>query len=121
MCHILTIIAPHQTFISDLKVELLRLLPSKLSGLELVGSPCQRQSDILPSLGVRRLLTLNPLGQMNRNFVISIYGRSSITIANFVPIRNQTWPPQAIVVSDGSISKKKSSPLKPLGPGGSMS
>jgi hypothetical protein len=28
-----------------------------------------------------------------------------ITIAHFVPIRYQTWPPQAILVSDWSISK----------------
>jgi hypothetical protein len=42
-------------------------------------------------------------------------GRSSIKIAHFVPVRSQTWPPQAILVSDWLISKKKSSPLKPLG------
>jgi hypothetical protein len=36
----------------------------------------------------------------------SILGRSSINIANLVPIRQQTWPPQAILVSDWSISKK---------------
>jgi hypothetical protein len=30
-----------------------------------------------------------PLGQMNRNLVGSIYGRSSIKIAHFIPIR---WP-----------------------------
>jgi hypothetical protein len=29
---------------------------------------------------------LKPLGQMNRNLVGSIYGRSSIKIAHFVPI-----------------------------------
>jgi hypothetical protein len=51
---------------------------------------------------------------MNRNLVGSIYGRSSIKFAHFVPIRLQTWPPQAILVSDWLISKK-SSPLKPLG------
>jgi hypothetical protein len=34
-------------------------------------------------------------------------------IAHFVPIRLQTWPPQAILVSHWLISKK-SSPLKPL-------
>jgi hypothetical protein len=43
---------------------------------------------------------LKPLGQMNRNLVGSIYGRSSIKIAHFVSIRVQTWPPQAILVSD---------------------
>jgi hypothetical protein len=36
----------------------------------------------------------------------NIYRRSSINIAHFVPIRLQTWPPQAIVVSDWLISKK---------------
>jgi hypothetical protein len=49
---------------------------------------------------------LKPLGQMNRHLVGSIYGRFSIQIAHFVPIRLQTWPPQAILVSDWSISKK---------------
>ena len=57
---------------------------------------------------------LKPFGQMNRNLVGSILGRSSIKIANLVPVRWQTWPPQAILVSDWWISKK-SSPLKPLG------
>ena len=44
---------------------------------------------------------------MNRNVVGSIYGRSSTKIAHFVPIRSQEWPPQAILVSEWSISKKK--------------
>jgi len=34
-------------------------------------------------------------------------------IGNLVPIHLQTWPPQAILVSDWLISKKSSS-LKPL-------
>jgi hypothetical protein len=55
---------------------------------------------------------LKPLSQMNRNLVGSLYGMSSIKMAHFVPIQYQTWPPQAILVSDWSISKK-SSPLKP--------
>jgi hypothetical protein len=42
----------------------------------------------------------------------SIYGRASIKIAHFVAIRYQTWLPQAILVSDWSISKK-SIPLQP--------
>jgi hypothetical protein len=42
-----------------------------------------------------------PLGQMNRNLLGSIYGRSSIKSAHFVPTHLQTWPPQAILVSDG--------------------
>jgi hypothetical protein len=56
---------------------------------------------------------MKPLGQMNRNLVGNIYGRSSIKIAHFIAIRYQTWPPQAILFSDWLISKK-SSPLKPL-------
>jgi hypothetical protein len=35
----------------------------------------------------------------------SIHGRSSIKIAHFVPIHLQTWPPQAILVSDWPIFK----------------
>jgi hypothetical protein len=35
-------------------------------------------------------------------------------VVHFGSIRLQKWPPQAILVSDWSISKK-SSPLKPLG------
>ena len=49
---------------------------------------------------------------MNRILVGSIYGRSSIKSAHFVPIHLQTWLLQAILVSDWLISKK-SSPLKP--------
>jgi hypothetical protein len=44
-----------------------------------------------------------PLGQMNGNFVGSIYEMSSINIAPFIPIRVQTWPPQAILFSDWLI------------------
>ena len=43
---------------------------------------------------------------MNRNLVESILGRSSIKIAHLVPIRWQTWPLQAVLVSDWLISKK---------------
>jgi hypothetical protein len=35
-----------------------------------------------------------------------MYGRSSIEIDHFVLIRLQTWPPQAILVSDRLILKK---------------
>jgi hypothetical protein len=49
---------------------------------------------------------------MNQNLVGSILGRFSNKIAHLVPIRYQTWPPQAILVPDWSISKKSS--LKPL-------
>ena len=57
---------------------------------------------------------LKPLGQMNWNLVGSILGRSSIKNAHLFSIRFQTWPTQAILVSDWSFSKK-SSALKPLG------
>jgi hypothetical protein len=46
-----------------------------------------------------------PLGQMNRNLVGRIYGKSSVAIAHCVPIRSQIWPPQAILVSDWPIFK----------------
>jgi hypothetical protein len=36
----------------------------------------------------------------------SIYGRSSMKLAQSIPIREQTWPPQVILVSDWLISKK---------------
>jgi hypothetical protein len=39
------------------------------------------------------------------NLVENICGRSSIKSAHFIPIRWQTWLPQAILVSDWSISK----------------
>jgi hypothetical protein len=55
---------------------------------------------------------LKPIGQMNRNLVGSIYGRSSMKIVHFVLIRSQTCSPQVILVSDWMISNK-SSPLKP--------
>ena len=48
------------------------------------------------------------------NLVGSIYGRLSIKIAHLVPIPQQTWPAQAILVADWLIPKK-SSTLKPLG------
>jgi hypothetical protein len=56
---------------------------------------------------------LKPLDQMNQNLVGSILEKFSMKIVHLVPIRRQTWPPQKIIVSDWSISKK-SSPLKPL-------
>jgi hypothetical protein len=44
---------------------------------------------------------------MNRNLIGSIYGRSSVKTAYFVPIHLQTWPPQAtlVVVSEEKIFK----------------
>jgi hypothetical protein len=40
----------------------------------------------------RKSFPLKQLGQMNRSLVGIIYGRSSIEIANLVPISLQTWP-----------------------------
>jgi hypothetical protein len=40
---------------------------------------------------------------MCRNLVGNIYGKYSVAIAHFVPIRLQTWPSQAIIVSDWPI------------------
>jgi hypothetical protein len=45
------------------------------------------------------------LGQMKWNLVWSVYGRSSIENTHIVLIREQTWPPHTILVSDWSISK----------------
>jgi hypothetical protein len=47
---------------------------------------------------------LKLLSQMNRNLVGSNYGRSSIKIAHFIPIRWQTWSPKTILVSVWPIS-----------------
>jgi hypothetical protein len=52
---------------------------------------------------------------MNRNLLGIINGRSPVKIAHFVPIRLQTWPPQAILVSDWLIFKILLTPLKPFG------
>jgi hypothetical protein len=50
---------------------------------------------------------------MNLKLVGNIFVRPFIQIAHLVAIRLQTWPPQAILISDWLISKKSS--LKPLG------
>ena len=57
------------------------------------SSPCQRQSEFLPSsLVIRRLSSVNfshfnlLLSQRKWNLVGGIYGRSSLKIAHFVPI-----------------------------------
>ena len=88
----------------------------------LFSKPCQRQYELLPSLGVlssviRLLFTfqfsLKTLSQMDWNLVGSIYGRSSLKSAHLVMIHYQTWPQQAILVSDWPIFLKSS--LKVLG------
>jgi hypothetical protein len=74
--------------------------PNPLTNMAATGNSCFWLADI------KKSSLLKALGQMNRNLIGSIYGQSSIKSANFVPIHYQTWPPQAILVSDGSISKK---------------
>ena len=84
------------------------------------GEYLLRQSELLPSLGVRRpssivrrpltfriLIFSSETSQLNelKPLVGTIYGRSSLKIAHFVPIYEQTWPPQAILVSDWPIFK----------------
>jgi hypothetical protein len=64
------------------------------------GNSCFSLADL------KKSSPLKPLGQVNRNLVGSIYGRSSRKIAHLVPIRSQTWLPQAILVFDWLISKK---------------
>jgi hypothetical protein len=44
---------------------------------------------------IKKSSPLKPLCRINRNFVGSILGRTSIKIAHLVAIRKQTWPPQA--------------------------
>jgi hypothetical protein len=55
---------------------------------------------LVPGVGLEEFSTpelysspLKLFGQMNRNLVGSIYGKSSVVIAPFVPIRLQIWPP----------------------------
>ena len=73
--------------------------PDPLINMAATGDSCFWLADFLNSS------PLKPLGQMNRNLVGSIYGRSSIKSAHFVPIHLQTWLPQAILVSDWLISE----------------
>jgi hypothetical protein len=77
-----------------------RLLgPSIIIVVLVFSSPCQRQRELLPSLGVRRLLTFYILifsetAQPNevtlgRNHLWKVLSK----IAHFVTIHQQTWPP----------------------------
>ena len=74
-----------------------------MTNMATTGNSCFWLADFLKSS------PLKPLGQMNQNLVGSIYGRSSVKIAHFIPIHSQTWPTQTILVSDWLISKKSSS------------
>jgi hypothetical protein len=75
--------------------------PDPLTNMAATGNSC------FWLVYLKKSSPLKPCGQMNRNLVGSIYGRSSIKIANFILICKQTWPPQAILVSDWVISKIK--------------
>ena len=82
--------------------------PDPLTNMAAIGNSCFWLANFFNSSPLK-LLCL-----MIRNLVGSIYGRSSIKIVHFVPIHEQTWPPQTILISDWLISKK-SSLLQPLG------
>jgi hypothetical protein len=84
--------------------------PTGFRGEEFQKSANQKQESPVAVMFVNR--SGRKFGQMKRNLVGSIYGRSSLKIAHFVPIGLQTWPPQAILVSDWLISKKSSPLLK---------
>ena len=73
-----------------------------LTNMAIIGNSCFWLADF------KKSSSLKPLGQMNRNLVGSIYGKTSIKNAHYVPIHYQTWPPQTILVSDWLISKKSS-------------
>jgi hypothetical protein len=86
-------------FIDDLP----RMLPTKFWFIWQSGF---REKDLIEINQSETRIPLKSLAQMNWNLVGSIYGMSSIKIAHLFPIRWQTWPPQAILVSDWLISKK---------------
>jgi hypothetical protein len=73
--------------------------PDLLTNMPTTGNSCFWLADLNKSSPPK------PLGQMNRNLVGSIYGRSSLKSVHFVMIHYQTWPPQAILVSDWPIFK----------------
>jgi hypothetical protein len=81
----------------------------------LFSKPCQRQYELLPSLGVRRLSSIyfSHFNLLLWNLVGSIYGRSSLKSAHFVMIHYQTWMPGKSCFWLADLFK--SSPLKPLG------
>jgi hypothetical protein len=73
--------------------------PDPLTNLADTGDSCFWLADFKNSS------PLKLFGQMYRNLVGSIYGKSSVAIAYVILIHWQTWPPQAILVSDWPIFK----------------
>ena len=73
--------------------------PNPITNMAATGDSCFWLADFKNS----SLLKL--FDQMYRNLEGSIYGKSSVAIAYVILIRSQTWPPQAILVSDWLDSK----------------
>ena len=73
--------------------------PDPLTNMATTGDSCFWLADFKNSS------PLKPLGQMIRNLVGSIYGRSSIMSTHFVAIPLTNMPPQAILVSIGVFLK----------------
>ena len=73
--------------------------PDPLANMAVTGNSCFSMVDFPKNSPLKAFCP------MNRNLVRCIYGRPSITIDHFVPNHLQTWPSQAIFVSDWSISK----------------
>jgi hypothetical protein len=81
------------------------------------------QSELLPSLGVRRLLSVvcklftfqvsspKPLGQLEPNLAGMFLGWSSTKLLFFVPVGYSTWLPGPIICSDW-LKFQRSSSLK---------
>jgi hypothetical protein len=72
------------------------------------GSELNEQLSDYRLLGASGLKSspLKPLGQMNRNLVSSIYGRSSIKIVHFGPIRNKHGHHRQFLMLIGQFLKK---------------
>jgi hypothetical protein len=61
---------------------------------------------------LRKSSPLKPVGQMNRNLVGSIYGKSSIKIAHFVNNQKQELPVAAMFVNESGRNEQYRGPSK---------